>query len=170
MKPYRYNEHGGLAGLLTERLQMDWFSSVALSILLALFAVFSLVAGTAVWPVVLGHTDPGSVFEALFRSVRAGGLLVLILDTATAFAVMIWRRGSFSFFRAMAVNLLIGWVVFMFFTAGHPEVIDSLGATRMTILFWGCLSVVLSYVLAFLPAAVTAGLAKLAHVILDALL
>ncbi len=161
---------GGLMGLMLDYLQLDRFSSIVLSVLMTLFAVFSLVAGTAVWPVVLGRTEPDSVFQALFHSVRTGGLLVLILDVAVSFTVMIWRRGTFSFFKAMIVNLLVGWVVFMFFTAGHREAIDSLGATRMTILFWGCLSVVLSYVLAFLPAAVTAGLAKLAHVILDALL
>ena len=61
-------------------------------------------------------------------------------------------------------------VIFMFFTAGHKEVMLSFGAASMTMLLWGCLSVVISYVLAFLPAVITAGIAKLAHVILDAML
>lgn len=158
---------GGLVGLLLARIQFDWFASIALSVLLTLLIVFSLVAGTAVWPVVLGSSGSDSVLNSLSSSARVGGLVVLLVDIVVAAATMLWRRGTFSFLRAMTVNLLVGWVIFMFFTAGHREVIQSLGETNVTALLWGCLSVVISYVLAFLPAAITAGLAKLAHTILD---
>ena len=161
---------GGLLGLLMDRVQFDWFSSIALSVLMTLLVVFSFVAGTAIWPVVFSSDSSIAGLGALISSVRVGGLVVIIVDAAVAFAVMFWRRGAFHFLRAMTVNLLVGWVIFMFFTAGHREVILSLGATRMTALLWGCLSVVISYVLSFLPAIITAGIAKLAHTVLDAIL
>lgn len=161
---------GGLLGLLVERIQFDWFASIALSVLMTLMVVFSFVAGTAVWPVVFTSDSSAAGIGALVSSIRIGGVVVLIVDAAVAFAVMFWRRGNFHFLRAMVVNLLVGWVIFMFFTAGHKEVMLSFGAASMTMLLWGCLSVVISYVLAFLPAVITAGIAKLAHVILDAML
>lgn len=165
-----YRRGGGLLGLLMERVQFDWFASIALSVLMTLMVVFSFVAGTAVWPVVFSSDNSVAGLGALISAVRIGGLVVLIVDAAVAFAVMFWRRGAFHFLRAMTVNLLVGWVIFMFFTAGHREVILSLGATRMTMLLWGCLSVVISYVLSFLPAIITAGVAKLIHMILDSIL
>ena len=171
MNPIRRGRRGGgLIGLLLERIQFDWFASIALTALLTLLIVFSLVSGTAVWPVVLGGSGSSHVLEALFASVRLGGLVVILVDAAVAFAVMFLRRGTFSFLRGMMVNLLVGWIIFMFFTFGHREVISSLGTTGMTVMLWSCLSVVISYVLAVLPALVTAGLAKLAHGILDSLL
>ncbi len=161
---------GGLMGTLMDRIRFDWFASIAVTVMVTLLIVFSLVAGTAVWPAVFGGSAPGSPLNPLIGSVRVGALVAIIADALVAFAVMFLSRDNYSFLRGVTINLLLGWVIFMFFTAGHSEVIVSLGTTWMNGLLWGCLSVVLSYALAFLPAVITAGLAKLAHAILDSVL
>ena len=161
---------GGLIGLLAERIQFDWFASIALTVLLTLMVLFSLVAGvTASWAVLFG-SGLSATLDVFFKTARTAWWVVLGVDLLISLAVMFFlSREKFSFIRGLMVNLLVGWIIFLFFTLGHTEVLSSFGSTGTDIL-WFCLCTVFSYVLSVLPAIIAAGIAKIVHIVLDALL
>ena len=165
------NSNQGFFSYLVHRIELDRFAMIILTMLVTLLAVFSLLSGVVIWPVVFsGHSESPEIVS-LLTALKYGGLVTIILDLVVSASVMLVSRKKFSFVRVLLINLLMGWVVFMLFICTHNEVLSTVGVEEFNgKLMWFCFAVMGSYMLSVLPAVIAAGLAKLAHTILDSVL
>lgn len=148
---------------LLERHEHDQVLTVIITAYFTFVLILMLLAGIAVWPVMLSGSGSDSVFAPLCRTLLTGNLLLLTVYVLCA-AVLLWFDRSFSLVKTALINLGTGGVVNLVLLLSQSGALHSgADADLMLTLLWFVLSFFLAWVLALVPAVLVAAAAKVIH-------
>ena len=171
METPRRNGGFRLFTYVTERMEHDRLLTMVITAMITLAAVASVVAGIAIWPVLFSFDRPASILAGLFSSAKTAGIVMLAVSAVVSIVMMLFRRTAFRLIPALFTNLLINTTVAFVFTIMHVEIIQRLQMSgTMGSVLWFFASLLFSYALAIVPSILVAGLVRLIHAILNAIL
>ena len=138
------------------------------SILSAYFTInllLILLAGIAVWPVILTLKGMDTPIAGLCNTIYRTNLPLLAVYLVISGAFMLFER-QFKALNIVLINIGIGGIVNLVMLMTQRYVIQGVdGPDFMLTLLWFILSFMFSWILTLLPVLVICGLAKLIHVL-----
>lgn len=156
------------SGLLNRIRAQIIHDRILTSILSAYFTInvlLILLAGAAVWPVILTFKGNETPVAGLCETIYRTNLLLLLVYLVISGAFMLFERG-FRFVSTELINIGVGSLVNLIVLMTQRFTIQGLEASSfMLTLLWFIVSFLFSGILALLPSAVICGLAKLIHAV-----
>ncbi len=136
------------------------------SILTAYFTVnllLILLAGVAVWPVILTLKGMDSPIAGLCNTIYRTNLPLLAVYLVISGAFMLFER-QFKVLNIVMINISIGGIVNLVMLMTQRYVLQGVeGPNFMLTLLWFIISFMFSWILTLLPVLIICGLAKLIH-------
>ncbi len=134
-----------------------------LSVYFTVNLLFILLAGLAVWPVILMFKGAGTPIASLCETIYRTNLPLLLVYLVISGAFMLFERG-FKFIRTELINIGVGGLVNLIMLMTQRFTIQDLAVPSfMLTLLWFIVSFMLSWILTLLPSSLICGLAKLIH-------
>ncbi len=138
------------------------------SILSAYFTInllLILLAGVAVWPVILTLRGIDSPLAGLCDTIYRTNLPLLVVYLVIAGAFTLFER-QFKVMNIVLINIGIGAIINLVMLMTQRYVIQGVdGPNFMLTLLWFIISFMFSWILTLLPVLAICGLAKLIHVL-----
>ncbi len=159
-----------ILGFVEDYLFKDRLITTLISVSVTLLTVASLFAGVAVWPVVYSGVDEASALlaadavKAVLTPVRTAQPWISLGCALLTLGYTVFKTGEVRFVNLLVISLPIGWGVYFALLMGGMAAFTALMQVgSMACILWFVLSLIMGYVLAFVPAVLIAGLMKVLH-------
>lgn len=159
-----YRQHSFFDRLRSQIIHDRILTSV-LSAYFTINLLLILLAGVAVWPVILSLKGTDSPAAGLCDTVYRTNLPLLAVYLMISGAFMLLER-HFKALNIVVINMGIGGIVNLVMLMTQRYVIQGVdGPNFMLTLLWFIISFMFSWILTLLPVLVICGLAKLIHML-----